>query len=333
MSLIKSPDLELSPLHFAILQRSMDRVLQHLEKFPPQDETPQSEYTFKIMECAIGWQSGLEVLSESGYQLDDALNLAIFRGDLNSLQTLLSSESYLPNSSLRSALCLHCWKKITCSDRRHLFTSTQYQSSFKQEIMKHFVNAIKSRRKRLLSLALSKLSETAVRSLNLDSSQLLDTDAPTIADMLRKNGIKLPVCLNPGKTPVFHSFHMNCTQGSIQLANTLYDNGFTEIDAPDNEGLTPLQRLVGNIGYKRWWGPDALAIRWLVEHGADVNKPFGQSRLPLIFDLASIYNIFDVGRPYQFTVTLQGGYKSIRWDWKSDSSLHQLLLEGGTGSR
>ena len=198
-----SPDLDLNPLHFAVLQHSMDRVLRYLKKYRPQDETRQSESTFGIAECAIGWQSGLVLLSEAGYQLDDALKLTIFRGDLSSLQTLLTSESYLTNSSLEYTLCLNCYGKRFCTHPRDLFTSTQHHRSFKQETMKHFVNAIKSRRQRLLSLALSKLPETVVRSFNLDSSGLLDTEAPTIVDMLRKNGIKVPVCLNPNKTPIF----------------------------------------------------------------------------------------------------------------------------------
>ena len=298
----------------------MDRVLQYSNKFRPQDETRQSEYTFNIVECAIGWQSGLVALSEAGYQIDDALRLAIFRGDLSSLQTLLSSKSYLPNSSLASTLGLDCYSKKDCTH-----TSTQYHSSFKQEVMEHFVNAIKSRRERLLSLALSQLSETAVRSLNLDSPRLLDTDAPTIADILRKNGIKLPVCLNPDKTSIFHSFRINCGHGGIQLANILYEAGFTEVDAPDDEGMTPLQRLVERSSCMRPSGPAARAIQWLVEHGADVNKPFGRNRVPLIFVITSTYSNYKISPWYRS--------EFIWWRWSSDSSLHQLLCQDSTGLR
>lgn len=81
-----SPDLELGPLHFAVLQHSIDGVLQYLEKFRPQDETQCAGYTFSIVECAIGWQPGLVLLSKAGYQVYDALQLTIFRGDLSSLQ-------------------------------------------------------------------------------------------------------------------------------------------------------------------------------------------------------------------------------------------------------
>ena len=319
-----TPDLELNPLHFAVLQRSMDRVLQYSNKFPPPDETRQSEYTFNIVECAIGWQCGLVTLAEAGYQIDGALRLTIFRKDLGSLQTLLSSKSYLPNSSLKFTLGLNCETKSHCTHKGHHFTSTHYHSSFKQEVMKHFVNAIKSRRERLLNLALSKLSETAVRSLNLDSSRLLDTDAPTIADMLRKDGIKLPVCLIPDKTPVFHSFRISCVHGGIQLANILYETGFTEVDAPDDEGMTPLQRLVERSTCVRPSGPEALAIRWLVEHGADVNKSFGRNRLPLIFVITSTYSSYKISPWHE--------YDFIWWRWSSDNSLHQLRLEDSTGS-
>ena len=304
----------------------MDRVFRCWKTFRPQDETRQLEYTFNVVECAIGWPSGLLLLSEAGYQLDEALKLTIFRGDLNSLQTLLASESYLPNSCLRSTLCLNCHEKAICTNRRDLFTSAQYCSSSKQEVMKYIVNAIKSRRERLLSLALSKLPERAVQSLNLDASRLLDTDAPTIADMLRRDGIELPVCLNPEKTSVFNSFHINCAQGGIQLANILYDTGFTEIDASDDEGVTPLQRLVNHAEIRVWLRSEALAIRWLVEHGADVNKPFGCDRVPLIFDLASTYR----GRPWHIHPRYRHRF---RWDWSSDSSLRKLLLEGSTALR
>ena len=184
--------------------------------------------------------------------------------------------------------------------------------------MKYFVNAIKSRRERLLSLALSKLPERAVQSLNLDASRLPDTDAPTIAEMLRRDGIELPVCLNPEKTSVFNSFPINCAQGGIQLANNLYDTGFTEVDASDDEGVTPLQRLVSHAEIRVWLRSEALGIRWLVEHGADVNKPFGWDGVPLIFDLASTYREHPRYR------------HRFRWDWNSDSSLRKLLLEGST---
>lgn len=304
----------------------MDRVFRYWKTFKPQDETRQSEYTFNVVECAIGWPSGLLLLSEAGYRIDEALNLTIFRGDLTSLQTLLASESYLPNSCLLSTLCLDCHPKLICLNRRDLFTSAQYCSSFKQEVMKYFVNAIKSRRERLLGLAFSKLTERAVQSLSLNASRLLDTDAPTVADMLRRDGIELPVCLNPEKTSVFNSFHINCAQGGIQLANILYDTGFTEIDASDDEGVTPLQRLVSHAGIGVWLRSEALAIRWLVEHGADVNKPFGWDRVPLIFGLATTYR----GHPEYIHSRCS---HSFPWDWNSDSSLRKLHLEGSTALR
>ena len=325
----QGPDLELTPLHFAVLQRSMDSAVQHMKKYRPRDETQQSEAAFSIVECAVGWQSGLILLSEAGYQLDDALRLAIFRGDLESLQTLLASRSYLTNSSLGFTLCLDCYDRSgRCTNRHDLFISAQHDSGLKQETMKLVVKEIKCRREQLLSFALRQLPKTAIQSLDLNSSQLPDTDAPAIADMLRKNQIELPACLEPGKTPAFHSFRMNCTQGGTQLADMLYDTGFTEIDAPDSEGMTPLQILVGAASYNWQLGADYSAIQWLVRHGADVNKSFGRDKVPLIFHLASKYDWHKVEDGDQGFLRLSFN----KWNWESDSSLRQYLPQDYIGS-
>ena len=187
--------------------------------------------------------------------------------------------------------------------------------------MKCFANTIKSRRERLLSLALRKLPKTAVQSLNLDSSRLLDADAYILASMLKDNGIKLPACLEPGKITVFHSFHINCSRGGLQLANILYETGFQEIDALDDQGMTPLQRLAGD-NHKSGSGsstPRVLAMQWLIEHGADINKSFGLDSGPLIFYLASTYST---------TNTAMGEDDFTSWVWSYDCALDPLSSDG-----
>ena len=319
----------------------MDRVLRYCKSFQPQDENLQSDYTFTIIACAIGWQSGLVFLSEAGYRLDEALKLTIFRGDLNSLQSIISSESYLPNSCLGFTLFQDYYRNSICVGECNPFIFNQNYSSLQQDIMQHIVNAIKSRRERLLSLALSKLHETAVQALHLGSLRMLDTEASVVAEMLGKNGIKLPKCLNPGKTSIFNSFDLNYSEGGIQLANILYDTGFTDVEAPDDKGMTPLQRLVIKTHVEGWSGPDGLAIRWLIEHGADVNRRFDSEKVPLILELASAYSRHKADLPYRRTLELQEEteltnpvrYGSALWDWTSDGSLRKLLPEGGIDSR
>lgn len=69
-------------------------------------------------------------------------------------------------------------------------------------------------------------------------------------------------------------FHMAASRGMISTMQLLLDKQLADIDAHDHFGLTPLLHALGEPH-------SALTIRWLLEHGAEVNRQCGHGCTPL----------------------------------------------------
>lgn len=75
---------------------------------------------------------------------------------------------------------------------------------------------------------------------------------------------------NPQST----AFHLAASEGILSIMQLLLDKQLAEIDAQDHLGLTPLLHAHGK--------PHSIhTIRWLLDHGADVNYSLGPNCKPL----------------------------------------------------
>jgi hypothetical protein len=92
------------------------------------------------MECALGWPEGLRLLSRAGYPFVRAMQLAVFRHDVDSAKQMLSADCPMfndkpssrppfrifrpPINMLEATLCAHCQEvpiQICCVPQRRRF--------------------------------------------------------------------------------------------------------------------------------------------------------------------------------------------------------------------
>ena len=89
---------------------------------------------------------------------------------------------------LDCSLCLECRRYKEYDQTSGAFLSDrrpqQYPPNQQQRIMRLIVNSLEARRERLLNLALTKLPKPVFRSLKLDGTRLLDSDARKEAELL-----------------------------------------------------------------------------------------------------------------------------------------------------
>lgn len=293
----------------------MEKLIKQMKKKKLNEGLRRDPSPFNAVECAIGWDEGLVVLAEAGYDIQDALQMAVFRGDISTVRTLFSCDADIGDTPLDCALCLQCRGSRAVSrghDRVHSSSQVRYRGQDSQrQIMELIVESMKARRESLYSLALDRLPVSIFQALGLEN-RLLDSDARRTEEALKDCGMHIPYSLKPSRLPIYHTFNICCPQGGIDAANLLYESGFKEVDALDNRGRSPLlitikmNQLSGGIN---WNKEDASAILWLLKHGADVDNPDVWKDTPLIHHLGSLFD----------------GVRVKQWNWSEDSSFLRLL--------
>lgn len=284
--------------------------------FGPTSCNNQRDCILTVVECALGWKEGLILLADAGYDIHDALWLALYRNDLESVETLLSCDSVFTDTDWNLALCQACVRHKLCTRTRSTDLAQEEERDVTEQqkaLMRLMVDTVKARRESLFNLALTKLPVTTFQSLGLDGAKLLDADTKRVTKQIEDCLIPLPRRLRAGSYPVFHCFNILCPKGGIELADMLYDAGFRDVDAPDSRGETPLDLVMTTIkiGGISWSGPEARGILWLVNHGASLNLARPQGGMSLLHCLASIFD----------------GHTVNEWDWEDDKSLSHLIYD------
>lgn len=289
-----------------------------MKKYPPEQE--ERTHVFSVVECALGWMEGLKLLCGAGYHVTFALEIAIFRKDVDLLRVLLEDSNLCEDFPiLTMPLCQHC-------PRCRPGTSIWPNEDIENEVFDMFIHTFQSRRRQLRELACTNLPTGIFQSLGLDDleSVYFDAHAHAATQLLDDHGIDVPLFLRPSSSPIFHTFDISCPKGGVRLADRLYKAGFRQIDAPGNsDAETPLQKVVSKAINKKygvlWCRPDVVAVKWLIDHGAGVDELFGEGRKPLLHGLAECYD--------GVCVPTHPWY----WDWTHDPSL--AWLQGHPASR
>ncbi len=291
------------------------------------------------MECALGWPEGLHLLAAAGAVAIPAIELAIFRQDVDSVAEITSTEasifldadvlaeapSFYPwkssgrsngvsSSVLQASLCLHCRQAgdSICSLKKprpccpHNTEVKGASSETRDRIRRILVAAVKQRRDELAKLALEHLPVQKCRELGVGLDLPLDSSAFAVYTALVESGVFVPAALYPGTSPLLLSFNILCHSGGFPLAQALFDNRLCELNVAV-DGVNPLastfEESLAN-------GEKEVAIRWLLDNGASAVFPSRDMMPNFLFYLASVYDSADI---YDKHLVLRAR-ELIHWD-------------------
>ncbi|KAJ3535244.1 hypothetical protein NM208_g7216 [Fusarium decemcellulare] len=216
------------PIHVAVLGRSENelRRLVSLDKVDSKAKNP------PILGLAVGWTTGLEILLDAGAEPEDAILVAIYQQHLPSIEILLDHGCpiFKVDSKVYS-------KGLTETDL--LASATEYSDS-SWDVVCLLIQKLVEKRHELFRLAQKHLSDACLQTFGYckkaQPPSLIDYHALGIFEELVACGVKVPKALWPGRyATIYH--HSRMTYG---LAKKLFDNGFHDIDKPDDKGRTPL---------------------------------------------------------------------------------------------
>lgn len=270
-----------SELENAILLRSYEKINRLIR-----EETTGRQFSGRKMsplELALGWYDGMERLLKAGFSATSALELSIYIGDVASTRILLESDQF-PGEHSPGPF----FEKQRESEWAFIMTRLGESNSYK--IQRAVIQALKSRREALTKFALKKLPKEDALELELSQERVLDAQAFEVYSRLRENGVSVPAKLNPavvcyryseddeGKIwarheSVYHYFSLKCINHLAAPFNILYENGFQEIDTPDQEGITPLERFSRHLNSWLWREDGKVldilsAVHWFLDKGA-----------------------------------------------------------------
>lgn len=270
----------------------LDRDLRNLERFltTPTIDWKAQAFGFtgiSILDLALGWQEGLQALSavwtcDASYTFWLAFSLSEMDSCLQILDLF-----FMP---------MNTWTFI----RLMMELINAGALDWTRIVVKSHVR----KRTELAGLGRRHLSLSDQRKLGVSHPEaaLLDAHARDVYDQLRKKGIHVPWALHPGwggsiycilgsfsnkqygnhqwyQLRFVHANHSLWVRESfslIEVAQELFDNGFTNIDTPqmlntrsDRSVATPLQRATLNFA-----GVAGLPLcLWLLQKGASPNFP------------------------------------------------------------
>ncbi|KAF5004304.1 hypothetical protein FDECE_9189 [Fusarium decemcellulare] len=278
--LVKNPilleDYGQQPIHVAVLGRSENelRRLVSLDKVDFKAKSP------PILSLAVGWTTGLEILLDAGADPEDAILVAIYRQHLPSIEILLDHGCpiFKADSKVYS-------KGLTQTDL--LAYATEYDDS-SWDVVCLLVRKLVERRHELFRLAQKHLSDACLQTFGYCKKaqplSVIDYHAPGIFKELVACGIRVPIALWPGRyATIYH--HRRMTYG---LAKKLFDDGFRDIDKPDDKGHTPLLIAVrqdcelggpGQVRLMRWYLKKGLALPQSISYAKVLNRSFRFTRM------------------------------------------------------
>ena len=134
------------------------------------------------------------------------------------------------------------------------------------EIVNHLQIALKDRRSRLMSLAITQLCHDDLQTLNITDDRLLDEKAFDVYEALERRNVVIPSALRvPSyRTTVYHQILPPAINESF------YRCGFIDVDGIDYFGFTPLMKLEDPRMYR--FNCPLQRASWLISKGADPRR-------------------------------------------------------------
>lgn len=254
-------------LEKAIVCRSLDQMDCILQKPQPLSQyVENSWYKLSPLEFAVGWPIGLQKLLKAGFSADEALRLSIYMGDLISTEILLASDDFPGNNGNIGSIWLNVL--VDVNDLQI------------QEMSQAVIQALKRRRQTLAELAIEKLPEVELLCLKLLDEKTLDIAALNVYRRLKESSVDVPPHLNPASLLLHEDDHYSVYQSlflynswynsppSLEILDSLFENGFESVDTFVGTGQTPLLGACNKLA--REIGRESLitSINWLLDKGA-----------------------------------------------------------------
>ncbi|KAF2490880.1 hypothetical protein BU16DRAFT_585229 [Lophium mytilinum] len=246
-------------LSMAVLRKSEREMLYILSKSPKAVQE-RNKFGQTPLHLSCDWDRGMKILIDAGTDIDavDCCSRPVFRycaerNSIESLDLLLEAGCYL------SGLCA-------------LGTVPALSFAFEAaslDIKRLLANSIAQRRYGLKQLGLAALPIQSHQALGLLNSGALDGKLEGLLGALRTQNIHIPSLFeNPGYFGRCSIYHMR--ELSIESAETLYNAGFIDIDALDEDGLPPVCFHSMQRSYLVY-SSDFSLLNWFLLKGANLN--------------------------------------------------------------
>ncbi|ETN37825.1 uncharacterized protein HMPREF1541_07448 [Cyphellophora europaea CBS 101466] len=258
------PDLAIeagySRLALAVVHRNIDEVQFILSQRGRYESGGSRGVT--PLQLSIGWPTGMKLLLQKGANPSETVHCTVDLQDDTSLEILLDADSRLflgVNGREKSLLEHALYRNYSLHVANGLGTN--------ERILPLIVEALTTSRRCLMRLARSYLSDSRLRDLGWAEPQrdypLLDSS--TALDMIRQlqmRGVKIPDRIWPDSRhrSVYHTEYM-----IVEVADSLFQAGFDEIDIKAPDGWTPL--LVNIYDYMNGVEP-LKVLGWFLDHDA-----------------------------------------------------------------
>ena len=247
------------PLSAAIVHRSESDIKRVLQ-ISPQSIHEQNSRGQTPLHLSCSWPKGITLLfHHGGLELVD-------REDSNGA---------LPLAYACAMRCSAAVRLILEADSALLLPHTVHLSDYlcaPDEINSHLQDALVDRRRRLMSLAITKLCRKDLEDLRVTDDRLLDEKAFNVYKALERKSVFIPSALRvpPYQTTVFHDDIITPAIGEL-----LYKRGFLDVNGIDWSGVTPLMQL--HHAQTAFLDPLLRRASWLVSKGANLQRKAEQS--------------------------------------------------------
>ncbi|KAJ5995488.1 hypothetical protein N7481_002465 [Penicillium waksmanii] len=214
-----------------------------------------------LIQLAVGWPRGIEILADAGVNLHRSyplspLHMAMRERNYQSSKALLEAGHPLKPDDICAAESLNDGNKVT----------------------KVLIAELSKRRKRLAIIAQANMSQIDVAGIGLIDSDFLPSSIPDIVASkiflaLKKRGVNIDPSLEVAE-PSMSVYHQPFRK--IDTLDLLFEHGFTDIDARDSSGKTPLMTMISSSGI---FESSNKRRRWLISKGADPTRslPWGNN--------------------------------------------------------
>lgn len=265
--------LNSNDLSLMIAQKSERGILSILTK-SPQSINESNQLRQTPLHLAVGWSFGVNVLIRNGANLDPVdgygntpLSYALAYGFAETVGLLMKAGSNLSTSNhynyLKKAImpCIAHPKCVSnnASMKRHKATLTK------------FVTSLAERRRRLHGRLAAAPISGGINACWAENDRVLDEHASCAEDALRYYENAPPeasTCLSDLRT-FYHESSL-----TVEIAEELWQAGFHDVDACDENHETPLSQRGHTRAYDlRGSANEIEFLNWLVERGANIYSP------------------------------------------------------------
>ena len=223
----------------AILTKSVCRLNEALRSRPGcvHEELVPSRSATHI---AVDWPDGLAILFNAGADCNSfplwntPLELALRRGNAASALICLQADCSLENASWYLSRAIEYDLRGSSSSGHH-------------SMMEAIVKAIANRRRRLQQLAVERLRAELHHLLDTSGNTVLDEKAAIVQQHLEDTCVEIPCALRVTDYLTRSVYHCRAQHLSIHKADYLWNAGFRDVDAEDEDGRTPFSRIFHSL--------------------------------------------------------------------------------------